>query len=149
MKINGNDQFDLKGACLSGCVNDLAYNYKLYCLDTASGQWMIFTNYSYYHTPTLSPTDLTVSKSLFMDYSSYLIWRVDLITSSMTFSISTTSMLVYVNQPPIPSMCSINPTIGTTSTLFTINCDNWSDSKDGQFVNFTFYGIIFEFCKRY
>jgi hypothetical protein len=77
MRINGNDQLDLKGSCLSGCVNQLTYDYNVYFLNTLTSQWNLFTNTSYYHIPPQTYIDLTVSKNLFFDYSTQIIWKFE------------------------------------------------------------------------
>jgi hypothetical protein len=142
MKINANDQLDLKGACLTGC-NDLSYSYNIYML--VGNQWIPFTNVSYYHKPEGFIKDLTAKKSLFSDFPNQAIWKFELEAFNPLKNISgSASLIVYVNQPPTPGICDISPKSGTTSTIFNIYCADWSDN-DGGIVNFTFYGNFFIF----
>jgi hypothetical protein len=140
MRINGNDQLDLKGSCLSGYVNQLTYGYNVYFLNSITDQWTLFTDTLYFHKPPQTYTDLTVSKNLFFDFSTQIIWKFELIAYVSGQNVtSSTSLIVYVNEPPLSGTCNISPTSGTTSSLFTIFCDNWSDS-DGSSLSFSFYG---------
>ena len=153
MKINGNDQFDLKGFCLARCNNNqLSHSYNIYFLDSLQNQWIPFTNNTYYHmTSEQQPkSDLIVTDTLFSDYSEYEIWKFELVTVLLANQElkATSSLIVYVNQPPKPGMCDITPTNGTTSTYFTIYCADWSDS-DGGLVNYTFYGVFYLYTRRF
>jgi hypothetical protein len=145
MKINANDQLDLKGSCLNRCKNLLDHTYKIYALDPELNKWIQFTNSSYFHMTGRQPkSDLIVSKELFADYSTTLIWKFEFLskTTNQQEIGASNALIFYVNQPPKPGMCDISPTNGTTSTFFTIYCADWSDS-DGSVVNYTFYGKIF------
>jgi hypothetical protein len=64
MKINANDQLDLKGSCLSGCDKESSiFTYNLFMLNSSSNQWISFTNNSYYFYTGLNPqTDLTIKE---------------------------------------------------------------------------------------
>ena len=97
---------------------------------------------SYYHASDL--LNLTVKSELFKAYSNSVdLWRFELVTYLTDRNMSSsTSLLVYVNEPPRPGKCDISPTNGTTTTLFTIYCAEWTDN-DGGLVNFTFYGWTF------
>ena len=49
MKINSNDQLDLKGTCLSNCNGkSLVYSFAVYQMDPVLKRWIPFTNNSYY-----------------------------------------------------------------------------------------------------
>ena len=111
-------------------------------LDKVSNtQWIQFQNSSYYHMPVESKSDLTVLQSLFKDYSNQLIWKFELVTYTTSQNISSfTSLIVYVNQPPVPGTCEINPQNGTTNTLFTIYCTNWTDYDGRVPIYYSFYG---------
>ena len=144
-KINANDQLDLKGSCLNGCVGkSLMYSYKIFMMDDTLNQFVQFTNSSYYYLTGANKSDLTILSNLFLEYSYIAIWKVELdlnLTSFDNENVSTyISLTLYVNQPPTPGACDIDPKNGTTSDLFTIFCDQWLDDVDGSLVNFTFYG---------
>jgi ssDNA-binding Zn-finger/Zn-ribbon topoisomerase 1 len=51
-------------------------------------------------------------------------------------------MQIYVNFPPLPGICTVSPTEGNTTSLFTISCNSWTD-PDGSVTNYAFYGKNF------
>ena len=55
-------------------------------------------------------------------------WRFE-VTYVFASTNSTSALDVVVNHPPENGGCSITPLTGTTSTLFTILCDNWWDES--------------------
>ena len=141
MKINANDQLDIKGACLSGCDRDLNYyNFRLYMFN--SNQWISFPNTSYYFKTGISPQhDLTVKEDLFQDYSFQAIWKIELEVFLPKRNINgSTSIVFLVNYPPRFGFCNIDPRNGTTNTIFSISCLNWIDS-DGGLDSYSYYGI--------
>jgi hypothetical protein len=142
MKINANDQLDLKGYCLSGCDKESTiFTYYLYMLNSSSKQWISFKNNSYFFYTGLNPqTDLTIKEELFQKFPSQTIWKVELnvyVPSKNTSG--STSILFLVNFPPSNGLCDINPKNGTTNTLFSISCWNWMD-RDGYLDAFAYYG---------
>jgi hypothetical protein len=141
LKINANDQLDLKGACLSGCKNtNLKHTFNIFMLDGIKNETIKLENQSYYFTTDSSKLNLAIRKELFQDFSTFKYWKIELVSFSFDKNLTTSSsLLFYVNQPPVPGMCNINPKNGTTSTLFTIYCTDWKDD-DGGLVNYAFYG---------
>jgi hypothetical protein len=145
MKINSNDQLDLKGLCLSGCDGkSRIYSFSLYQMDPLVKNWTLFTNNSYLYQTGLSNEYLVIVKDLFRDFPNQVYWKVELNFELITFTgeilTASSSIIFYVNFSPINGICNISPVIGTTSTLFTINCNNWID-KDGTVVSYSYYGI--------
>ena len=140
MKINANDQLDVRGACLSGCDSATqTHEYKLYML-LNSNQWIPFTNSSYFMYTGLAPfTSLTVKEALFLDYYPQNIWKIEFGIALNTNS--SASIVFYVNFPPRFGTCDISPSNGTTNTLFSITCLNWMD-PDGNLNSFSYYGIV-------
>ena len=144
MKINSNDQLDLKGSCLSKCDGiSIAYSFSIFTLDSTLNTWTPFTNNLYFFTTGLSNSYLVVFKDLFRDYSSQVIWKIQSNIELITFANETlsasTSMIVYVNYSPRNGVCMASPISGTTNTLFSINCNNWIDT-DGSVVSYSYYG---------
>jgi hypothetical protein len=144
MKINANDQLDLKGSCLSRFDKESTiFTYYLYMLNSSSNQWISFTNNSYYFYTGLNPqTDLTIKEELFEDFPFQTIWKVELnvyVPSKNTSG--STSILFLVNFPPKNGLCDISPKDGTTDTLFSIYCRNWIDA-DGYLDSFAYYGYF-------
>ena len=144
--MNSNDQLDLEGSCLVGCTgNSIIYTYSLFKL--VSGTWVPFTDGLYYFTSGSLNKDLTIIKNLFNDFSTQIIWKiqlnVDVVYSNQSYT-GSTSMQIYVNYPPQPGICNINPTNGTTSTLFQLSCSGWT----GTVTSYNFYGINYFFCLK-
>ena len=135
-----------------GCDGSSIYTFKLYFLNSTSGEWALFTNSLYYSTSGQYNTDLTIFDNLFSDYPTQAIWKVELIVSSVSSALFTnetyqgkSSMQIFVNFPPLPGICTVSPTEGNTTTLFTISCNSWTD-PDGSVTNYAFYGkAIFNF----
>ena len=142
--MNANDQLDLNGSCLSGCNGkDLKYSYTIYMMNS-SNQWNLYTNASYFYQTGRAGSDITMLSDIFFEFSYVLVWKIEMIVNLTTFDnlnlIGASSIIIYVNQPPIPGSCDIIPKNGTTSDLFTIFCDQGSDSTEGLYVNYTYYG---------
>lgn len=142
-KINANDQLDLLGSCSSGCNNgnDFAYVYNLFMYDDVNNLWPPYTNNLNYFQTGRANSDLTILSDLFMGNPQQIIWKIELNVFSSTQNLTGyTSILLYVNFPPIPGSCNVDPLLGTTSTLFTLTCVGWFDS-DGLLISYAFYGI--------
>jgi len=114
---------------------------------SATNQWALFTNLSYYYTTGQSNRELTILKNLFSDYSSQIIWKIELIVNAASSSNTptnqtyqgSTSMKIYVNFSPLPGVCNVSPNEGNTTSLFHIICNSWTD-PDGSVTNYAFYG---------
>ena len=134
------------GSCLVGCTGDsLMYNFGLYMLSSVNNTWIPFKNSSYYLLSGSLNSDLTILKNLFNDYPTQYIWKIQLnvyvVYSNQTF-VGSTSTQVFVNFPPSSGLCNINPTNGTTNTIFKISCNGWTDSS-GAVASYSFYGKLF------
>jgi len=69
-----------------------------------------------------------MTKDLFLNYSTIIYWRFEVIYS--VGSIKSIGLInLMINSPPINGTCSIYPLHGTITTLFTINCSNWFDEN--------------------
>ena len=146
MKINSNDQLDLKGTCLSNCDGKgFNFQFNLYQMDPVFKNWTLFSNNSYFYQTGLSNDYLVIVKDLFRDFIDQVYWKVELNFELITFTgeilTASSSMIFYVNFSPTNGMCNISPITGTTSTLFTISCNNWID-KDGGVVSYSYYGKL-------
>ncbi len=124
------------------------FTYKLYTLNSGTNVWSLFTNSSYYFTSGPSNTELTILESLFSDYPTQIVWKIELIVNvasnllpNETYE-GTTSMQIYVNFSPISGVCSVSPNEGNTTSLFYIICNSWSD-PDGSVTSYAFYGKYF------
>ena len=145
MKINANDQLDLRGFCLSGCDNETTiFTYNFYMFNTTCKTSQKFSNSSYYYYTGVDPqTDLTVKEDLFQDYASQIVWNIELVVFLPNKNVTgSASILFFVNYPPRNGQCDINPKNGSTETLFSISCWNWFDS-DGNLDSYAYYGLSF------
>ena len=142
-KINANDQLDLLGSCLSGCYGTgLVYTYSIYVFNNNTNLWTPFTNSSFYYQTGPANSDLTILSDLFMANPKQVLWKIELNVFIISRNVSGySSIIMQVNFPPMSGSCNINPILGTTNTLFTINCFDWID-PDGFLVSFSYYGII-------
>ena len=119
----------------------LVYTYNIYLLNNVTNQWISFRNSSYYFQYGQSNSNLTILGDMFKNNREQVIWMIELNVYITSRNISgSSSIILYVNFPPMSGTCNMNPLIGTTSTIFTINCFNWIDS-DGFLVSYAFYGI--------
>lgn len=73
-------------------------------------------------------TNFTAIDQLFLHHPHISLWRFEVIYS-FAFSPSSSALNFLLNQPPQNGSCSISPSNGTTSTLFTISCRNWFDDN--------------------
>ena len=146
MKINANDQLDLKGSCLRGCNDNdtIVFSYELFFLNNITNKWNVFKNQSYYYLTGKSLSDLTIKKELFSDFSTQAFWKIDLViydtNPHLVQTQASSSIIFCVNHTPLSGSCDINPKNGTTSTLFYIYCTNWIDSNGVLATNYVFYG---------
>jgi hypothetical protein len=75
--------------------------------------------------------------NFFVEHDKIIYWRFEVIYSFQSEIIKTT-FDIEMNETPKDGSCSIDPSNGTTLTLFTINCSNWFDQDEIK--DFTFYG---------
>jgi len=147
VKINSNDDLDLKGVCLSRCDGlSRAYSFNLFMLDSNSSKWTQFSNQSYFHVSSQDETDLIILKSLFNDFYSQrgvVYWKVQMTITILTYShenlTGMASILFQVNIPPTNGKCDVKPKYGSVNDRFRIYCTNWLDN-DGQVASYSYYG---------
>lgn len=85
-------------------------------------------------------SNFTARNDVFLAHRHVIYWRFEVVYSFASES-SSSALNFIVNQPPQNGSCSINPTHGTTTTVFTISCPNWIDQDGIQ--DYAFYGTIF------
>jgi len=131
---------------LIGCDSGSEYKFNLLMLNSTTNQWSLFTNSSYFYNSGQFNTGFTVLKNLFSDYSSQIIWKVELVVnvalnldSNQTFQ-GSTSVQFFVNFPPLAGVCIITPTVGNTTDIFNIICNSWTD-PDGSITKYAYYGM--------
>lgn len=135
---------DLIGSCLSECSGSgFTYKYNIYMLNNSTNQWIPFENNSFFYQTGLLNSDLTVLHDAFMNNPQQVIWMVELNLFISSRNVSgSSSIILYVNFPPISGICNINPLWGTTETVFTLSCFGWLD-PDGFLISYAYYGILY------
>jgi hypothetical protein len=88
----------------------------------------------------MNTSNFTATNNLFLDNPLVVYWRFGVVYTFVSGT-SSSAISFVMNQPPQNGSCSISPLNGTTSTLFTIVCSNWSD-KNG-IKDYSFYGEYF------
>lgn len=86
----------------------------------------------------LNTPKFTISEKIFSDKWKTDYWRFDAVYSFVS-GISSSSLYLQINHPPEGGNCTISPNKGTSSTLFTLSCINWSDI-DG-IKDYSIYGM--------
>lgn len=71
-------------------------------------------------------TNYTAINQLFLENPSQNLWRFEVVYQFATEN-SSSSLNFIINTPPSNGSCEINPSNGTTNTLFNISCSNWFD----------------------
>ena len=159
--INPTTQAAFFSVCIGNCTTAQNITWNIYqgSLNPTSNimQWTLFNQMDLYRNIWFFDTDihfflasnalflgadtsnLTATNKLFINHPHVTYWRFQVIYSFPSGS-SSSALNFIINQPPQNGFCSITPTIGTTSTLFTISCFNWTD-KDG-IKDYLFYGIF-------
>jgi hypothetical protein len=77
-------------------------------------------------------------KELFVDHPQTEYWRFE-VTYSLLSETSSSAINFVINQPPRNGSCSIKPSNGTTTTLFTVSCPNWFDENGIK--DYSIYGM--------
>ena len=85
----------------------------------------------------LNSKNLTMTKDFFSQNKEIVYWRFEVFYFFQT-EIINQSFDIQLNQAPEKGVCSVNPANGTTLTLFTIHCSNWSD--EDRVKDYTYYG---------
>lgn len=89
--------------------------------------------------PGSNTSNFTATNDFFLSYSNVDYWRFEV---AYTFPTGTSFSAIdfQINHPPENGSCSITPTNGTTTTLFTIQCTNWEDENGIK--DYTFYSMF-------
>ncbi len=88
----------------------------------------------------MNTSNLTITNQLFLNNLQIFYWRFEVIYLFMSEK-SSSAINFVINQSPRNGSCSITPLIGTTATLFTINCINWMDENGIK--DYSIYGKNF------
>jgi hypothetical protein len=80
----------------------------------------------------------TAVNQLFIDNSQVKYWKFQVVYQFIS-EMSTSALHFVVNNPPQNGSCSLDPSHGSTDTLFNISCSNWFDDDDIK--DYSLYGI--------
>jgi hypothetical protein len=90
----------------------------------------------------MNTTNFTATSEFFLEHSHIRYWQFE-VTYSFILETSTSALNFFINQPPKNGNCSISPLNGTTNTIFTIECLDWSDEDEDTIQDYSFYGKYF------
>ncbi|CAF3130688.1 unnamed protein product [Rotaria sp. Silwood2] len=142
--VNPTTQVALASICIDDCktVQSITWNIYQGLMNSSSNsvQWTLFNEMNTYRDIWffgMNTSNFTAINKLFIDNPSIIYWRFEVVYSFSSES-SSSSLSFVINRPPQNGFCSISPTNGTTSTLFTISCFNWTD--DDGIKDYSFYG---------
>jgi REJ domain len=147
-RVNPTTQVALFTICIGNCSNIQTIEWNIYQgqrnSSTNMTQWTPFASIAIYDNIWFfgrQTSNFTASNQLFVQHPQITYWRFEVI---YTFANATSQSALdfIINQPPSNGSCSIHPSNGTTTTLFTISCSNWFD--DDQIKDYSLYGIWFK-----
>ncbi|UJR25703.1 hypothetical protein I4U23_007054 [Adineta vaga] len=132
-RVNPTTQVALFSVCAGNCtgIQNITWNIYYGTLNTSTNftQWTLFNQMSAYRDIWFfgaNTSNFTASNQLFTSNSQIKLWRFEVVYT-FTSERSLSSLNFIINQPPENGSCSINPSNGTTSSLFNISCLNWFD----------------------
>jgi len=126
--VNPTTQVALFSLCTGNCSLIQRITWNVYSGQANSSLWILFNQTQNYFFGK-SSSNFTVTNQLFIQNPTILFWKFEVVYSFPSQT-STSALNFMINQPPENGSCSISPSNGTTTTLFTISCSNWFD-EDG------------------
>ncbi|CAF3596750.1 unnamed protein product [Rotaria sp. Silwood1] len=142
--FNPTTQVALFSMCMDDCktVQNITWNIYQGSMNSSSNttQWILFNQMNAYQDIWffgMNTSNFTAINKLFIDNPYIIYWRFEVVYSFSSES-SSSSLNFIINRSPQNGFCSISPTNGTTSTLFTISCFNWTD--DDGIKDYSIYG---------
>ncbi|UJR08943.1 hypothetical protein I4U23_013195 [Adineta vaga] len=142
--MNPTTQAALFSVCVNNCSKADSISWNIYqgSVNVSSNvtQWSLFNQMNIYRDIWffgINTNNFTATNQLFLANPSITYWRFEVVYWFGNRS-SASALNFIMNQPPSNGSCSISPSNGTTSTLFTISCSNWFDA-DG-IKDYSFYG---------
>jgi hypothetical protein len=88
----------------------------------------------------MNTSNFTATDQLFINNPSIIYWSFEVVYFFGLKS-SSSALNFIINQPPENGSCSINPSNGKTSALFTISCFDWFDKDNIK--DYSFYGMFY------
>ncbi|UJR08983.1 hypothetical protein I4U23_013233 [Adineta vaga] len=142
--MNPTTQAALFSVCVNNCSKADSISWNIYqgSVNVSSNvtQWSLFNQMNIYRDIWffgMNTNNFTATSQLFLTHPSITYWRFEVVYWFGNRS-SASALNFIMNQPPSNGSCSISPSNGTISTLFTISCSNWFD-EDG-IKDYSFYG---------
>lgn len=130
--VNPTTQVALFAVCIGRCMDIQSIQWNVYQgSDNASNQtqWTLFNQIIPYENLWFfgrQTPNFTASNQLFLNNPQINLWRFEVVYTFSTET-STSALNFIINQPPYNGSCVINPSNGTTTTLFTVSCPDWFD----------------------
>ena len=135
-RVNPTAQVALFAICIGNCIDIQHIQWNIYQGTTNASsnitQWTLFDGMNTYENNWffgIQTSNFTATNQLFLNNPQIHLWRFEIV---YTLSSETSGSIInfMINQVPKNGDCLINPSNGTTTTLFTISCPNWFD-EDG------------------
>ncbi|CAF3897839.1 unnamed protein product [Rotaria sordida] len=134
--INPTTQVALFAICLENCttIQNITWNIYQGSMNSSSNftKWIQFNQIISYQNIWFFGTNtsnFTATNKLFLDNPNTTLWRFEVVYSFLSET-SSSALNFIINQCPYNGSCSINPSNGTTNTLFTISCPDWFDEDN-------------------
>jgi hypothetical protein len=148
--VNPTTQVALFSVCPGNCLSIKNITWNIYQSSNGSSstvQWTLFNQINQYQNiwffgknlftfcvsfdsdsfQGTNTSNFTAINQLFLANPQIIYWRFEVVYSFAS-EISSSALNFVINQPPQNGSCSITPSNGTTTTLFTISCPNWFDT---------------------
>ncbi|CAF1500386.1 unnamed protein product, partial [Adineta steineri] len=133
--VNPTTQVALYSICISNCVNIQNIKWNIYQglqnSSSNSTQWILFNQMNSYNNIWFFGTNtinFTSTNQLFLNNPQISLWQFEVVYTFIS-DVSSNTMNFMINQPPTNGSCSIDPSNGTITTLFTVTCFNWFDTN--------------------
>ncbi|CAF1468493.1 unnamed protein product [Adineta ricciae] len=143
--INPTTQMALFSECLQNCtlIENITWNVYYGRKNSSSNftEWILFNETAFYQNIWFFGTNtsnFTAINQLFLSNPQNELWRCEVVYTFPSGR-SSSSLNFLINQPPSNGSCSINPSSGTTSTIFQISCFDWFDNDGIQ--DYTVYSL--------
>ena len=136
---------------MSGCetAKKISYRYTIY-RGLGNDTYIIWAGYKDNYNYVLGETtsELTLTKSLFENFKSVELWRVQLDITVDNARVGSSFITLKPNSLPYGGKCSADFDSGIAlDTYFIINCKDWTD-LDGTIARYEFYRKFFFYLKQ-
>ena len=152
-RINPTTQVALFAICSEDCTRIQHIRWNIYYgdMNTSSNftHWIQFNQTYFYENSYffgLNTSNFTASNQLFLDNPEKNLWKFEVVYQ-FEKETSISALNFVINQKPFNGSCSIEPSNGTTTTLFAVSCPNWYD--DDNIKDYSLYCMINNFIRNY